>query len=485
MPQRCQSKSHQTTRCQSETMTGAKQNYGRGKKVVVVGAGPGGLLTALLLAQRGYQVDIHEKRPEPDAEEKQHGSRSIVFGLLPRGQKGLRQAGIRLPERGQSSIWLNGLGLSKGAYRIVNRDGKVTESFSPLPPSVLLVERAALVEHMMSELKRLEPDRISLHYGSSLTHLDLEKRHASFEGSAAGDLQYDLLVGCDGRRSSVRGALEAKDPSMHHEAFVSDRSYQGFHRLPPLDSVDTGDETGIPIAFHLSGDGKTLFNATFWPTRYGTISGNVAAPSAWYKEHPNTEETYLQLFAEHFPNFPKQWVPEICRQLVEAKSTPNGASVKCSKLHGPSTVILGDAAHGVTPALGQGCNAALESAEVLAKVLDEADGNADVAAPLFTEARLADAHALFHLDRNARSITGLYTKNLTFWAVRFHLALGMALKKILPQIFKGPAYANIMGEILPYSKIYGSIQRDKGLLICLVCLAAAGLVAAVKTMFGF
>jgi len=37
------------------------------------------------------------------------------------------------------------------------------------------------------------------------------------------------------------------------------------------DSVDTGDETGIPIAFHLSGDGKTLFNATFWPTRLLTF----------------------------------------------------------------------------------------------------------------------------------------------------------------------------------------------------------------------
>lgn len=52
----------------------------------------------------------------------------------------------------------------------------------------------------------------------------------------------------------------------------------------------------------------------------------------------------------------------------EAKAAPNGASVRCSKLHGPRTVILGDAAHGVTPALGQGCNAALESATVLARV---------------------------------------------------------------------------------------------------------------------
>ncbi len=54
--------------------------------------------------------------------------------------------------------------------------------------------------------------------------------------------------------------------------------------------------------------------------------------------------------------------------LQEARASPNGASIRCSKLHGPSTVILGDAAHGVTPALGQGCNAALESAVILSEV---------------------------------------------------------------------------------------------------------------------
>ena len=71
-----------------------------------------------------------------------------------------RQAGIRLPERGQGYVWMNGLGLSKGAYSIMKRDGQVSESFRPMPPSVLLVERAALVEHMISELERLEPDRL-------------------------------------------------------------------------------------------------------------------------------------------------------------------------------------------------------------------------------------------------------------------------------------------------------------------------------------
>ena len=55
--------------------------------------------------------------------------------------------------------------------------------------------------------------------------------------------------------------------------------------------------------------------------------------------------------------------------LQAARAAPNGASIWCSKLHGPNTVILGDAAHGVTPALGQGCNAALESAVTLSEVL--------------------------------------------------------------------------------------------------------------------
>ena len=57
---------------------------------------------------------------------------------------------------------MNGLGLAKGGYSIMNKDGKVTETFSLMPPSVLRVERAALVEHMIWELERLEPDRLWL-----------------------------------------------------------------------------------------------------------------------------------------------------------------------------------------------------------------------------------------------------------------------------------------------------------------------------------
>ena len=54
--------------------------------------------------------------------------------------------------------------------------------------------------------------------------------------------------------------------------------------------------------------------------------------------------------------------------LQDAPLSRSGASLKCSKLHGPSTVLLGDAGHSVTPALGQGCAAALEDCVVFAQV---------------------------------------------------------------------------------------------------------------------
>ena len=45
--------------------------------------------------------------------------------------------------------------------------------------------------------------------------------------------------------------------------------------------------------------------------------------------------------------------------------------VRCSQLHGTRVVLLGDAAHAVTPVGGQGANAALQDCEVLDRVLAE------------------------------------------------------------------------------------------------------------------
>ena len=58
------------------------------------------------------------------------------------------------------------------------------------------------------------------------------------------------------------------------------------------------------------------FSSTFWPTKFGTVTGHVSCPRQWFEKQPNKEATYRTLFETKFPAFPRQWIPEACRQLV-------------------------------------------------------------------------------------------------------------------------------------------------------------------------
>ena len=61
---------------------------------------------------------------------------------------------------------------------------------------------------------------------------------------------------------------------------------------------------------------SVCFLSAFWPTRYGTVTGQISAPQSWFEEHPNTTETYEALFRDCYPDFPKQWISVASKQLV-------------------------------------------------------------------------------------------------------------------------------------------------------------------------
>lgn len=60
-------------------------------------------------------------------------------------------------------------------------------------------------------------------------------------------------------------------------------------------------------------------------------------------------------------------------------------------------MLLGDAAHTMTPVTGQGCNSGLEDAHIFANVLREED-DLDKALPRYNEKRLPDVAALVRLN---------------------------------------------------------------------------------------
>ena len=62
--------------------------------VNIIGAGLAGSLLAILLAKRGFQVTVYERRPDPRLGPTDSG-RSINLALAARGIRGLELAGVR------------------------------------------------------------------------------------------------------------------------------------------------------------------------------------------------------------------------------------------------------------------------------------------------------------------------------------------------------------------------------------------------------
>ncbi|KIY98661.1 monooxygenase [Monoraphidium neglectum] len=146
---------------------------------------------------------------------------------------------------------------------------------------------------------------------------------------------------------------------------------------------------------------------------------------------------------------------------------------KCSRLDAPSCLIIGDAAHSVTPVFGQGANSALESCLVLDGVLAAADGDPAAVPAAFTAARLEDAHALQEVDRLAYSFfrrRGIFDTD--FLALLAHVLLGTILSKVVPFLYGAKPALLQLGAGLPYSKILKAVRRDA--TAAAVGLAAVG-----------
>ena len=95
----------------------------------------------------------------------------------------------------------------------------------------------------------------------------------------------------------------------------------------------------------------------------------------------------------------QRWITEIGDQLKTAPLTLNPDLVAVSKMYGPSTVLLGDAAHSFGPNLGIGfapgstltrsrrefcrANAAIVDAKVLGDALKSAEGDVEAVGRAF------------------------------------------------------------------------------------------------------
>lgn len=326
-------------------------------KTTIVGAGLGGVMMAIRLAQRGEMVEVFERRPNID---KAHmGQRSFTLTLSKRGLNALDQIGL-MHETLALTIPLRG-------RMVHHRDGATLY----VPYGKANNEQIySIRRHDMNALlyrKAQQFPNLHFHFNQRLVRLDKASNLLWFENEqttevATEPVQADLVIGGDGVFSMVRQQMQKGERADYHQDFLN----WGYKDIfIPAESPNR--HALEPHALHLWPRGRCTFFA--FPNIDGSFSGNFIGPFDLI-EQVQSSEAAQALLAQEFADL-LTVAPALPQQLV---STPlsHFITVNTSQWHyKDQIVLLGDAAHAVTPFWGEGMNASFEDTATLDRCLAE------------------------------------------------------------------------------------------------------------------
>ena len=177
------------------------------EKILIIGAGLSGTLLALRLAQRGYNVELREKRGDMRLAEVESG-RSINLALSNRGLKALDMVGIKedilkecIPMYGRMIHNMD------GSLRLSKYSGRVKDYINS-------VSRGGLNIALLN--KADEHDHLHITFNSKCNFVNLKENIAHFQNldGSQDEIHADIIVGADGAGSAVRQSFMAKSPEL-------------------------------------------------------------------------------------------------------------------------------------------------------------------------------------------------------------------------------------------------------------------------------
>jgi 2-polyprenyl-6-methoxyphenol hydroxylase-like FAD-dependent oxidoreductase len=309
-------------------------------QVVIVGSGPTGAALALLLVKRGIAVTLVEAAKDSYR----------VFrgeGLMPSGLDAIAQMGL--------STMLEGVPHRRiDAWEFVVGDRQLFRVDEPMGSNrpCTLVSQPPLLETLISEAQ-LHP---KFEFIPGVPVKDLLYSNDRIAGVKLGDgreIPAALVIGTDGRNSVVRQRAELELVKQQnsidvlwfklaaHPRFVADNVFYSILNGGSGFSVFHGAESGkLHLAWVLSADDKTDRKHTDWAETFASLS------PAW--------------MAEHFRN---------CADTIESPMRLSVVVGRCPRWHRPEIILLGDAAHPMSPVRAQGINMAFRDVIVAANHL--------------------------------------------------------------------------------------------------------------------
>ena len=317
----------------------------------IVGAGMGGLTAAAILHRAGFQVQVYEQaaRFEPVG---------AGIQMMPNSMKVLRRIGIEETLRSAAFE----------PYSHLNREwdsGNVMREL-PMPESLfgapyLCMHRAVLHRALADAI----PQDI-VHLDKKLVGLEPHGRQVALAFADGTHTQADAVIGADGVHSIVREIIIGPDAPIHKGRIayraVFPSALFGGKDIGPSRTKWWGIDRHIVIYYTTSTCSEVYFVTS------------VPEPAEWLTPESWSAKGDVNELRKAYEGFH----PDVRAVLEACPDCHKWAILEREPLarwsDGP-VVLLGDACHPMTPYMAQGAATAIEDAAILARCLEQYEGD--------------------------------------------------------------------------------------------------------------
>ncbi|KAL2826866.1 hypothetical protein BDW59DRAFT_144860 [Aspergillus cavernicola] len=324
-------------------------------KVLIIGGGPTGIAAALLLKQNNHLTPVvYDASTKPT-------TLGGAIGIPPNGLRLLKRLGIyeELVSRGSSA---EDITVHSVQGSVMGRTNMVSWSKNKTGFGLLKIKRADLMDVFCKAARR---SGIQIHYGKNLVGIKESNQQITASFSDGTSDTADFLLGCDGIPSSVRKLYV--DPEIQPEyTGISD-----FYSLVPAGERPTaGPLKGLHATFTMEGMFAITTCTESSDEHYWFLSYGVDPPVSVVKRTGGTNSNksmstssnpYCMAFCK---NVKGEW-GSLLRGFVgeskEVKFHPIFSLPLGGVWYKARCLLLGDAAHAVSPHASQGVSMALEN----------------------------------------------------------------------------------------------------------------------------
>jgi salicylate hydroxylase len=346
----------------------------RKRQIIIAGGGIAGLTAALALEQRGFAVTVFERTasmPEDGA----------GVQLSPNATRLLGKLGV-MPALAENAAEVRQVGLVSGALKpLLTLD--VSDARERWGAPYLAVHRADLAAALLRRAQARPA--ISIRFGAEVTNFAAHSNGVTASVTAAGKIAEHegiFLIGADGVWSKVRREISGQEPV--RSGYLAHRRMIGAGALLPAFLRQRLENQEV-AAFLSPGA-----HLVAYPLRQGAMMNLVlitkAEPPALRRETGDGAQQLTSAEIRHFG-------PQIRSFLDSGGEWTQWPIITCPHAakwsDGKSAMLIGDAAHAMTPFGAQGAAMAIEDAWTLAACMDAHRDNFHLAAAAYEELRRA------------------------------------------------------------------------------------------------